>query len=136
MKTQRTLKAIRLLAASAVVLSISSTSLRAQQTETRFNVADEITFRTADIMSEGTRMAAEVFAPRDTAKAKLPTIIMCHGWGGIAEHLRPDAILFAKAGYLVVTFDYRGWGNSDSRVILTQLAPALKKQQSHGLTSI
>src|SRR5262249_29955470 len=26
-----------------------------------------------------------------------------------------DAVYFAKAGYLVVTFDYRGWGDSDSR---------------------
>ena len=32
--------------------------------------------------------------------------------------MAPDAIAFARAGYLVVTFDYRGWGNSDSRLIL------------------
>src|SRR5262249_31108405 len=30
---------------------------------------------------------------------------------------RPDAIRFAQAGYLVVAFDYRGWGESDSRLI-------------------
>ena len=55
---------------------------------------------------------------------KLPTIIMCHGWGGLAAHLRADAVVFAKAGYLVVVFDYRGWGASDSRVILAKPAPA------------
>ena len=27
---------------------------------------------------------------------------------------------FAEAGYLVLTFDYRGWGPSDSRVVLVQ----------------
>ena len=43
---------------------------------------------------------------------------MSHGWGGTAAALRPDAIAFARAGYLVVTFDYRGWGKSDSRLIL------------------
>jgi dienelactone hydrolase len=48
---------------------------------------------------------------------------MAHGWGGVAAHLRPDAVTFARAGYLVVTFDYRGWGASDSRVILTSPQP-------------
>lgn len=70
----------------------------------------------ATIVSEGTRMAAEVYAPSD-ASGKLPTIIMSHGWGGEAKDLRADAIEFAKAGFLVVIFDYRGWGNSDSRLI-------------------
>src|SRR5262249_37512291 len=48
---------------------------------------------------------------------KLPTIVMSHGWGGTAAALRPDAVRFARAGYLVVAFDYRGWGNSDSRLV-------------------
>ena len=30
----------------------------------------------------------------------------------------PPFTLF-DAGYLVIAFDYRGWGSSDSRVILT-----------------
>lgn len=44
---------------------------------------------------------------------------MSHGWGGVAESLRSDAVLFAKSGYMVITFDYRGWGKSDSRLILS-----------------
>ena len=80
-------------------------------------VPDDVTFRTADITSEGTRMTAEVFAPKQPKAVKLPTIVMSHGWGGTAESLRPDAIKFAQAGYLVVAFDYRGWGTSDSRLI-------------------
>lgn len=31
---------------------------------------------------------------------------MAFGWGGVAEDLRPDAIAFAQAGYLAVTFGY------------------------------
>lgn len=107
----------------AVVISLTSSWLRAQEEQTGFSVPDEITFRTAGIMSEGVRMAAEVFAPKEPADEKLPTIVMCHGWGGVARSLRRDAIVFSKAGYLVVTFDYRGWGNSGSRVILTKSAP-------------
>jgi outer membrane protein assembly factor BamB/dienelactone hydrolase len=82
-----------------------------------FKVPDDVSFRTSDIISEGTRMAAEVFAPKRPQSEKLPTIIMSHGWGGTAAALRSDAVVFARAGYLVVAFDYRGWGNSDSRLI-------------------
>jgi dienelactone hydrolase len=82
-----------------------------------FKVPENVSFRTADIMSEGTRMAAEMFAPKEPKSDKLPTIVMSHGWGGTAAALRPDAIRFAQAGYLVVAFDYRGWGRSDSRLI-------------------
>jgi dienelactone hydrolase len=63
-------------------------------------------------------MAAEVFAPAGADGEKLPTVIMSHGWGGVAENLRPSAVAFAKAGYLVVVFDYRGWGKSDARLVL------------------
>jgi predicted alpha/beta hydrolase len=45
---------------------------------------------------------------------------LAHGWGGLQASLRPDAAAFAHAGYLALTFDYRGWGSSDSRVILTE----------------
>ena len=78
-------------------------------------------------MSEGSRLAAELFSLKSLDGQKLPTIIMSHGWGGTAAQLRTDAAAFARAGYLVVTFDYRGWGASESRVILAQPAPAVKK---------
>jgi hypothetical protein len=63
-----------------------------------FKMPEDITFRTADISSEGTRVAGEVFAPKNPRTDKLPTIIMSHGWGGTAEALRPDAVAFARAG--------------------------------------
>jgi hypothetical protein len=45
---------------------------------------------------------------------------MCHGWGGTADRLRPEAIAFARAGYFVVLFDYRGWGASEGRLVATK----------------
>lgn len=89
-----------------------------------FTPPEEIDFRTANIISEGTRMSAEVFSLKSLAGKKLPTVIMCHGWGGTAAQLRTVALDIAHAGYLVVTFDYRGWGASDSRLMLTGPAPA------------
>lgn len=88
-----------------------------------FQPPEDISYRKATIMSEGTRMAAEIFTRKGLDKQKLPTILMCHGWGGTAAGLRPDAIVFARNGYLVVTFDYRGWGASEARILLAKPAP-------------
>ncbi|MBC7820426.1 MAG: alpha/beta fold hydrolase [Planctomycetaceae bacterium] len=107
----------RLFASIALTLTLASSRLHAQDKQPDFKVPDDVAFRTENVVSEGTRMAAEVFAPKKPETEKLPTIIMSHGWGGTAAALRPDAIVFARAGYLVVAFDYRGWGNSDSRLV-------------------
>jgi dienelactone hydrolase len=111
----------------ALALSWASANLYAQDKKPNFKVPEEVTFRRADILSEGTRMTAEVFAPRNPASARLPTIVMSHGWGGTAEALRPEAIAFARAGYFVVAFDYRGWGASDGRLILAGTRPEKKE---------
>ena len=89
----------------------------------------DIEQRTANIMSEGVRMHADIYHPKSPAGKPLPTIIMSHGWGGTAGLLRSQAMDFAAAGYLVIAFDYRGWGQSESRVILTQPAPSEKTEQ-------
>jgi dienelactone hydrolase len=81
-------------------------------------IPDDIAFRNVDIYSEGVRMAGDVYVAKANAGKKLPTILMAHGWGGTKAGFRPEAVAFAKAGYLVVAFDYRGWGESDSRVVL------------------
>ena len=73
-----------------------------------FQAPEDIAYRKADIYSEGTRMSAEVYAPKSAGAKKLPAILMAHGWGGTAAVLRSDAVVFARAGYLVVAFDYRG----------------------------
>jgi uncharacterized protein len=88
-------------------------------------IPEDVAFRNVDIYSEGTRMAGDVYAAKADAGKKLPTIVMAHGWGGTKAAFRPEAIAFAQAGYLVVAFDYRGWGESDSRVVLvTKREPA------------
>lgn len=86
-------------------------------------IPDDISVRKATIWSEGTRMAADIYSPKGTV-GKLPTIIMAYGWGGTMERFRAEGAAFARAGYLVVMFDYRGWGESDSRVILATPEPA------------
>ena len=111
-------------AALAAVVLVSLVAVGFAQEPPPFQVPKDISLRKATIWSEGTRMAAEIFSPSVAVEQKLPTIIMAHGWGGTAALLRADALAFARAGYLVVTFDYRGWGESESRVILTAPEPS------------
>ena len=104
---------------SLVLLPVSVSVHSAQPT-----TPDDVEIRKADIFSEGTRMSSYVFSPKSASStAKLPTILMAHGWGGTQQGLRRNALALAREGYLVVTFDYRGWGESDSRVILIEAAP-------------
>jgi dienelactone hydrolase len=119
---------------AACLLAVCSLSVAdAQQALTQraadIRVPDDIERRIANIYSEGVRMQAEIYSPKSSSDKKLPTILMAHGWGGVAAALRRDAIGFAQKGYLAVLFDYRGWGASDSRLVLTApVAPAQKPE--------
>jgi dienelactone hydrolase len=116
----------RLFAWAAFLLSLAAPVVSAQESKPDYRPPEGVTFRAADIMSEGTRMSAEVFAPVGSEGKRLPTIIMSHGWGGTVQTLRHTAVAFANAGYLVIAFDYRGWGESDSRLILAGPKPEKK----------
>ena len=43
-----------------------------------------------------------------------PTVIICHGYRVPRAHLRPVAALEYQSGYNVLSFDFRGHGDSDS----------------------
>ena len=81
--------------------------------------------RRVSIWSEGSRLAAELIRPVDVSEPQ-PAILLCHGWGGLKEHLAERyAVHFARAGYVCLVFDYRGWGESDGRMIPARDAPML-----------
>jgi dienelactone hydrolase len=71
------------------------------------------------IWSEGTRLAGDLFVPENAdPNQKLPTVLLCHGWGGLKEHLSSTyAPWWAKSGLVALTFDYRGWGESDAKLL-------------------
>ena len=83
-----------------------------------------IGFKATDFISENVRLTAQWFYAAENEGRKLPTVIIAHGWGGTAANFRQDAVDLARAGYLVMLFDYRGWGDSDGRVMLTSGRPA------------
>lgn len=86
----------------------------------------EWSMRSFNVWSEGTRLSADLFTPAgDAPEGGWPAVLLCHGWGGLKEHLNVYARRFAAAGYMAMTFDYRGWGESDGRIIATGDAPPL-----------
>ncbi len=106
-----------------------------QQAAPSFKAPDNIEFRTAKIISEGVRIHAELYSPKSLTGKPLPTIIHAHGWGGTAANFRWDSLALANAGYLVIAFDYRGWGQSDGRVILAGLTAPPEKKEGRRFTA-
>ena len=74
--------------------------------------------RSVTIWSEGTALAGDLYVP--ASEGPHPAVVLCHGWGGTKEHLRNIGIgvRLAEAGYVALAFDYRGWGESESKVVV------------------
>ncbi len=66
--------------------------------------------------SDGCRIAGNLWRPAGGVES--PAILMVHGRGDVKEHLNlAYAPRFAAAGFIVLTFDYRGWGESEGRIL-------------------
>ncbi len=65
--------------------------------------------------SEGTRLSGDLFLPDGLASGeKRAGVLLCHGYTGVRNLYLPDtAEALTRAGYVVLTFDYKGWGDSD-----------------------
>lgn len=71
----------------------------------------EFTRDDVEIDSHGTALATWFYRP--TGVVEPPIIVMGHGFAAIrALRLEAYAERFAEAGYAVLVFDYRGWGDS------------------------
>jgi uncharacterized protein len=73
--------------------------------------------------SEGTQLKGTLFVPDEIpAEEKRAGILLCHGYTGVRNLYLPDtARALNKAGYVVLTFDYKGWGDSNGSK--SRLAP-------------
>ena len=64
-------------------------------------------------LSENTQVSGNVYLPESCAEIKSPGVVLCQGFAGTKEMLLPAyAEKFAKNGYVVLSFDYRGFGGS------------------------
>ncbi|MGB2948194.1 MAG: alpha/beta fold hydrolase [Rhodococcus sp. (in: high G+C Gram-positive bacteria)] len=79
--------------------------------------------------SEGLRCAVAVFRPA-AATTDTPAVVMAHGFGTPrALRLYSYADAFARAGYTVLVFDYRHFGDSEGEP--RQLLDIAKQQQDY-----
>lgn len=87
--------------------------------------ADGVEHRPVHIWSDGTRMAGDLWLPAGfEADGAWPAVLLTHGWGGIRRHLNERyAPRFVEAGFVVLTFDYRGWADSHSRLVVVGELP-------------
>ena len=93
--------------------------------EGKLHMTYDVEKEAVSIWAEGSRLAAVMMHPRGTDGSR-PGILLCHGWGGLKEHLiQLYAETFVAAGYACLVFDYRGWGESDGRLISTANTPSL-----------
>ena len=71
--------------------------------------------RVVHFFSEGSKLEGDYFLPADLKPGeRRPAIVLCHGYSGIRKAVLPEyAKRFAAAGYVVLSFDYRGFGGSE-----------------------
>jgi hypothetical protein len=84
--------------------------------------------RRVTVMSEGIPLVGHVLQAKENAGKRLATVILCQGTGGLQHYHLYNALAFANAGYTVITFDYRGWGQSAGRLIPATLNVAQFRQ--------
>ncbi len=73
--------------------------------------------------SEGCKLVGDLYKPDDLRPGDTRAgIVLCHGYTGVKDLYLPDnAGVLADAGYIVLVFDYKGWGASAGT--RTRLAP-------------
>ena len=64
--------------------------------------------------SEGVRLVGDLYHPDGLRPGERRAgIVLCHGYTGVKDLYLPDnARVLNEAGYVVLTFDYKGWGES------------------------
>lgn len=83
--------------------------------------------------SEGVKLVGDLYVPSGLEPGEMRAgIVLCHGYTGVKDLYLPDnARVLNEAGYVVLAFDYKGWGESEgprgrlapfSRVIDAQAA--------------
>ncbi len=79
--------------------------------------------KSVEFYSEGMKLDGDLFLPDDLDDAESRAgVVLCHGYTGVKDLYLPDtAASLNAAGYVVLTFDYKGWGRSEGA--RSRLAP-------------
>jgi len=109
-----------------MLLALLSVSATHAGKRPEFKLPDNVEAQQVTIWSEGSRIDGTLWLPKNTgSNEKLPVIVMSHGFGGTKLKLQAEAAKFSSHGYMVLTFTYRGWGESEGKMVLLDGMPEL-----------
>jgi len=99
--------------------------LAAAQVPPGATLPNNVEKRDVTIWSDGVRMAGDLYLPKGLTKdKKLPAVLFCAGSDGTKKGTPQQlAPRFVQAGFVFLAFDYRGWGESDSRLMSLDKQP-------------
>jgi hypothetical protein len=71
--------------------------------------------RAISFYSEGFKLDGDLYLPESLSPGERRAgVVLCHGYTGVKDLYLPDnARVLNEAGYVVLTFDYKGWGRSE-----------------------
>ncbi len=80
-------------------------------------MTSQISIEEKSFYSEGETIASKIYLPQDfNSEKEYTAILLCHGFAGVQDFLLPTyAENFAENGFIAITFDYRGFGESGGR---------------------
>lgn len=121
MKSMRSVTTVRVLPRALSILC-ALTILAAVATTSYGQLPEGVVQRGVDVWSDGTRLSGDLFLPPGFSEEDARgAVVLAHGWGGTRDHLNQAyAPFIAAAGFVALTIDYRGWGDSDSRLVVRQ----------------
>ena len=116
---------MKILATVILALCLSAAAQLPKATPQRPALPDNVEKRPVTIWSDGTRMAGDLYLPKGLKpEDKLPAIVLCAGTGGTKGGTQARlAPIFAQNGFIVLAFDYRGWGESESQLMAVASQP-------------
>jgi dipeptidyl aminopeptidase/acylaminoacyl peptidase len=81
--------------------------------------------KTVTIYSDGTKMVGDLYLPPGMQKAdKRPAVVFCAGTAGTRRGTPTQlAPYFLNAGFVFLAFDYRGWGDSNGKLLPVEPLP-------------
>ena len=102
-----------------MLCALGNPSAQAQEPAQPAALPANIEKQAVTIWSDGVRMVGDLYRPKALKPDdKRPAVVFCAGTSGTRkgtpQRLAPR---FVQAGFIFLAFDYRGWGDSDSRLM-------------------
>jgi uncharacterized protein len=109
-------------AALGLLLGLAATASAQQKAKPLPDGAEK---KIVTIYSDGTKMLGDLYVPAGLQKGdKRPAVIFCAGTAGTKRGTPTQmAPYFLEAGFVFLAFDYRGWGDSDGKLMPIEPLP-------------